>query len=97
MPIRRRPVLRTAAVVGTATAVNRKVNEKYDDKEQAQQQAAQQAPPADVPPTAAPAAAPEANAAGDELIEQLSKLASLKDAGALTEEEFTAAKAKLLG
>lgn len=96
MPIRRRPVLRTAAVVGTATAVNRKVNDKYDEKDAAKQQAAQPATQADVPPAAAPAAAPEANGAGDDLIEQIAKLASLKDAGALTEEEFTAAKAKLL-
>lgn len=93
MPIRRRPILRTAAVVGTATAVNRGVANKMNEKEAAKEQAAQQAAAQAAPP----AAAPEANAAGDDLINQISKLASLKDAGALTEEEFTAAKAKLLG
>lgn len=91
MPIgRRRPILRTAAIAGTATAVSKGVSNKMDAKEEAQQQQAAQA-------TQQAAAAPEANAAGDDMIEQLSKLASLKDAGALTEEEFTAAKAKLLG
>ena len=41
---------------------------------------------------AAPAAAPTAS-----LVDQLSQLASLRDAGALSDEEFTAAKAQLLG
>jgi hypothetical protein len=50
---------------------------------------AQQAPPE-------PAPAPPAAAAPDP-IEQLTKLAALKDSGALTEEEFEAQKAKILG
>ncbi len=55
---------------------------------------AQQAPP---PPPAAPvAAAPAAAPAGDDLMAQLSKLADLKAAGVLSDEEFAAAKAKLL-
>ena len=46
----------------------------------------------------APAApAPAAPAPGDDLMSQLSKLADLKAAGILSDEEFTAAKAKLLG
>ena len=49
---------------------------------------AQQAPAAP-----APAAAP---AAGGDLMAELSKLADLKAAGVLTDEEFAAAKAKLL-
>jgi hypothetical protein len=56
------------------------------DAMQAQQAAAPPAAPA------APAAAP----AGDDLMTQLSKLADLKAAGVLSEEEFAAAKAKLL-
>jgi hypothetical protein len=32
-----------------------------------------------------------------DLVERLSKLAELKDQGVLTEEEFAAAKAKVLG
>jgi len=58
---------------------------------------AQQAAPPPAPAPAAPAAAaPAADAEGD-LMAQLSKLADLKAAGVLTDEEFAAAKAKLLG
>ena len=59
------------------------------DAMQAQQ--AQQAAPAPAP---APAAAPAAG--GGDLMAELSKLADLKAAGVLTDEEFAAAKAKLL-
>jgi hypothetical protein len=59
------------------------------DAMQAQQAAA---PP---PPAAAPAA-PAAAPAGDDLMAQLGKLADLKAAGVLSDEEFAAAKAKLL-
>ncbi len=55
----------------------------------AQQLAAAQASP---PPPPAPAAA----APTDSLMDELGKLADLKAAGVLTDEEFAAAKAKLL-
>jgi len=64
------------------------------------QQAAAAPPPAAEPPPAAPAtpaAAPAAAPAEDDLMAQLSKLADLKAAGVLSDEEFAAAKAKLLG
>lgn len=54
------------------------------------QQAAAQAPPA------APAA-PAAPAGGSDLMSQLKELADLKSAGVLDDDEFAAAKAKLLG
>ena len=60
---------------------------------QAQMAAQQQAAPP--PPPAPPAAAPAAG--GDDTIAQLQKLAELKSQGILTDEEFAAAKAKLLG
>jgi hypothetical protein len=53
-----------------------------------QAQMAQAAPP----PAPAPAPAP----AGDDLMTKLNQLTQLKQAGALTDEEFAAAKAKLL-
>jgi hypothetical protein len=53
------------------------------------QQAAAEAP--------APAPAPAAAAAAPDPIEQLTQLAALKDSGALTEAEFEAQKAKILG
>lgn len=46
------------------------------------------------PPPPAPAAAPAAG--GSDLVSELSKLKGLLDSGALTQEEFDAAKAKLL-
>ena len=93
---------RTAVVAGTATAVSGSVqrNQQAKAAEAAdaqayrdQQAAAQYAPPpqqADEP-TPAPAAP-----GTDDLIEQLQKLAQLRDAGVLTEEEFSAGKARLL-
>ena len=93
---------RTAVVAGTATAVAGGVHhhqqQKYETQaeadayeQQQQQMAAQQA--------AAPAAA--APAAGGALdpaaLAQIEQLAQLKASGALTEEEFAAAKAKILG
>lgn len=60
-----------------------------DMQRQVDSMQAQQAPPA--------AAAPQGEAGGDSLMDEISKLADLKAAGVLTDEEFTAAKAKLLG
>jgi hypothetical protein len=63
-----------------------------------QDQYEDQAPPAPAP--ADEAAAPEAAAPeGDESpqIEQIKQLAALKEQGILTEEEFAASKAKILG
>jgi hypothetical protein len=88
--MRRRPIarmaVRTTAVVGTAAVVGGHMANK-----QAQAQAAQ-APQEAPEPQYAPAPAPPA----PDPIEQLTKLAALKDAGALTEAEFEAEKAKLL-
>jgi hypothetical protein len=48
---------------------------------------------------APPAPAPQAPAAGgqNDMIEQLKQLGALRDQGILTEDEFAAQKAKLLG
>ena len=83
-----RMAARTAVVAGTATAVSGRVAHKQAVKydQQAQQQAA--APP----PPAAPAAP-----AVDPQMEQLQNLANLHNQGVLSDEEFTAAKAKVLG
>ena len=57
---------------------------------------AQEAPPAPADEAAAPeAAAPEADV--NTQIEQVKQLAALKDQGILTEEEFAAKKAQILG
>jgi len=104
---------RTAVVAGTATAVSGGVMRRqqaradqareaaaYQQQQQdaamqaqmqqyAQQAAAQQAPPGP--------AAPAAPAGDTDLTAKLKQLADLKAAGALSDEEFAAAKAKLLG
>ena len=60
--------------------------------EQLEAQQAQQAPPVAAAPPPPPAAAP----AGDDLVSKIKELSSLKDAGVLTDDEFNAAKQKLL-
>jgi len=89
--LRRRPIarmaVRTTAVVGTAAVVGSHVANKQAAAA-AQQQAAAAPEPAPAPAPAAPAPDP---------IAQLTQLAALRDSGALTEEEFAAQKAKILG
>jgi len=85
---------RTAVVAGTATSVSNRVSRRQARKwgaEEQQQQYYEQPPPA-APMAAAPAAAPE-----DDRIGKLKELAHLKDQGVLTEEEFAAEKARILG
>ncbi|MGB3097795.1 MAG: SHOCT domain-containing protein [Solirubrobacterales bacterium] len=90
MPRLIRGVARTAAVAGTATAVSNRVSRRQGERWQ--QQAAEQAPQQeDAAPPPAPAAPQESS------ITQLKELAELKDQGILTEEEFAAQKAKILG
>ena len=107
MPGLLRGVARTAVVAGTATAVSGRVQRrqaaKFADRDaqtaanrtQAYEQdlAAQAPPPAYEP---APAAAPPAEPQQD-MVSQLRELAQLRDDGILTEEEFAAQKAKILG
>jgi Short C-terminal domain len=84
-----RTVGRTAVIAGTATAVSGRVNRRQQQKYADQEAQAQQAAP---PPAAAQPPAPDS----DELINKLKELATLKDQGVLTEEEFSAQKAKIL-
>ena len=89
MPPLLRGVARTAIIAGTATSVSNRVSRRQGERwaAQEQQQYAQQAPP----PQAAPAGG------GSSMIDQLKELGQLKEQGILTEEEFAAQKAKLLG
>ncbi len=100
---------RTAVVAGTATAVSGSVarhqQQKYYDQSQQQayeaqqQQAAMDQAAAQAvanAQAAAPAAAPAAPAAGDDMMAKLSQLAQLHAQGILSDDEFAAAKAKLL-
>jgi hypothetical protein len=111
MPLRRfgRPGLiglaaRTAVVAGTASAVGGAMSRHQQERaqgqyEQQQYEAAQQQAQLDAAAqnAAAQYGAPASAPAGtDDLIAKLQQLASLKDAGVLSETEFAAAKQKLL-
>jgi len=95
-----RGVARTAVVAGTATAVSNRVSRRQANRWSQQQPQPQYYEPAPAPapayeaPPAAPAAALEESSVP---IEQLKQLAELKEQGILTEAEFAAEKAKLLG
>jgi hypothetical protein len=97
MPGLMRGMARTAAVVGTATATRSAVNRRQANKNaQAYANATnaayvEAAPPPQAAPEVVYAAAPE-----EDVITQLERLGALKAQGILTEEEFTAQKAKLL-
>jgi len=86
-----RGMARTAVVAGTATAVSNRVSRRQANRwaGQEQQQWEEQQQAAPPPPAAAPA--------GDDSMDKLKELAQLHDSGVLTDEEFAAAKAKILG
>ena len=104
MFMRRRPLLGAAVVGGVAYHAGKRGQQNRDAEEdqnaqiqdlqqqnaQMQQQLQQQAPP----PAAAPAAAAPAAAGG--VTEQLTQLKGLLDSGVLNQQEFEAAKAKVL-
>jgi hypothetical protein len=92
MPGLLRGVARTAVIAGTATAVSNRVSRRQAMRWQSQgtypydqpQPTYQEPPPQDAPPQ-------------PDMVQQLKDLAELKDQGILTEEEFAAQKARILG
>lgn len=85
MPLgRRRPIARSAAI-GT---VAYKRGERRAEEGQSEAQAAAPPPPQEAPPPAE---------AQDSTTEKINELVRLHESGALTDEEFAAAKAKALG
>lgn len=91
MPGLIRGVARTAVVAGTATAVSNRVSRRQASRwSQQEPQYAEQAPP-----PAAPAAPPVSGESAK--LEQLKQLGELKASGVLTDAEFEAQKAKILG
>jgi hypothetical protein len=101
--MRRRPLMRAAVVGGGAYMAGKHMarkseetayaeseqNQRIADLEAQQQQGQYQQPPPPPPP--------QAPAQGPSMIDQLNQLNDLRQQGALTDEEFAAAKAKLLG
>jgi len=82
---------RTAVVAGTATAVSGRVARRQQQKYAGQDSAYVEQQAAAAQQGAMEAAPPEDPTA------QIEKLAQLHASGALTDEEFAAAKAKILG
>ena len=86
---------RTAVVAGTATAVSNRVSRRqYNRWAQQDTQYYQEPAPA---PSAPEPSAPEPSAGGDDRIAQLKELADLKAQGILSDQEFAAEKARILG
>lgn len=90
MPGLLRGVARTAVIAGTATAVSNRVSRRQGNR-WAAQEAQQEAPE---PQEAAPP--PAADTTSDRL-EMLKQLGQLHADGTLTDAEFAAEKAKILG
>jgi hypothetical protein len=89
MPMmRRRPLLRAAAV-GTIAYQGSKRGAMAGQEQMTQAQAP--------PPPPPPAPAAPTPAAPDPVVEKINQLAQLHSSGALTDEEFAAAKAQALG
>ena len=95
MPGLLRGVARTAVIAGTATSVSNRVSRRQANRwaGQEQQQYAEQPQPQ----YEQPAPPPPPAAVTPDTVTQLKQLAELKDQGILTEEEFAAQKAKILG
>ena len=87
MPGLLRGVARTAVIAGTATSVSNRVSRRQANRWAAQEEPVQAAP---APPPPPPAAAPDP-------VAQLTQLAQLHAQGILTDEEFAAQKAKIIG
>jgi hypothetical protein len=94
MPGLLRGMARTAVVAGTATAVSNRVSrrqaQRWAEKDYYEQQPQGYAEPPP-PAPAAPAAG------GEDRVQQLKDLAALKEQGVLTDAEFAAEKARILG
>jgi hypothetical protein len=102
MPGLVRGVARTAVIAGTATAVSNRVSRRQLNRwsdQAAEEQYAQEPPPQyqQAPPPPYAPAQPPAAAAESDMLTQLKQLGELRDSGILTEEEFAAQKAKILG
>ncbi len=84
MPGLLRGVARTAVIAGTATHVSNNVSRRQANK-WAQQEAQQQPAPVQQP------------ASKDDMYAELEKLGQLKNDGIITQQEFDAKKAQILG
>ena len=86
---------RTAVIAGTATAVSNRVSRRQANR-WAQEDQSAYAQPTSAQPTYVQQAPPPPSPQ-DAMFDRLTKLAQLHDSGVLTDEEFAAQKAKVLG
>jgi hypothetical protein len=89
MVVRRRPLLRAAAIGGTFAA-GRAMGRRSEEQAQGQQGQGQQGQ------SQAGQGQPDAGA-DSSMTDQLNQLTAMHEQGALSDEEFAAAKAKVLG
>ena len=97
MPLmRRRPLLRAAAVGGGAYAMGKHAERKQADAQEDAYNAGQQSAMAAAPPPQA-APAPAAGGVSSADVSRLQELGKLHEQGILTDEEFAQQKALILG
>ena len=98
---RRRPLLRAAVVGGSAYAAGRHMGRQAEQRDYAEAEQDQRIDQVEqqqyAPPPQQYAPPPQQAPAGPSMYDQLQQLSTLHDQGALTDDEFAAAKAKLLG
>jgi hypothetical protein len=97
MPGLLRGMARTAVVAGTATAVSNRVSRRQAQRWGAQDPYGGQQQAYAQPQYAEPQYAEPAPPAQEDPMDKLRELAQLNKEGILTDEEFAAAKAKMLG
>jgi hypothetical protein len=90
---RRRPLMRAAVVGGGAYVAGKRVAQR--SAEQGQQEDEQNERIGDLEQQAPPE--PDQQAPAPSMLDQLNQLTALHEQGALTDDEFSSAKAKLLG
>ena len=97
MPGLMRGIARTAVVAGTATAVSGRVSRRQQGRWAQQEQQGQAAQEPEAQPAAAPPAAPADEGSDmDTKLAQLKDLGALKEQGVLTDAEFAVQKDKIL-
>jgi len=89
---RRRPLLRAAVVGGGAYAAGRSRGRRAEQAQYAEAEQNERLGSLEQQQAPAPAASAQPS-----MLDQLNQLSALHEQGALTDAEFTAAKAKLLG
>jgi Short C-terminal domain len=98
MPLlRRRPLLRAAAVGGGAYMAGKHVANSRAEREQEAYSEGQQSTVDAAPPPAAAPAAPQPTGTSSDDIARLKQLGELHQQGVLTDDEFAREKARILG